>query len=302
MKAGAPRDLLATARNPLDFRLDDALHQAGQIVVEPGFQHRPQHFLDEIFQRPRIVAEHGMGEGVEGGFDGRARQDLLRRSRASGSAISSVSSNTSPSGKDGRISASDVASSRPASIASMSSWLLDTAGASAGAAAGGAGLTGGGAAFAAATCAAGMADGGMSFITSALTAGAAAAGFAGVAGLESFSAAAGFASSSAMIRRINAKISSIEGSWTFAACVISDSTSSTPSSMRFTPSATGFAGSGCAGRDFHRTSLTCPQLKRRSTHRAGSRPCSGHRSVAAKDANTARIALLPPGKVRHGNN
>ena len=175
-----------------------------------------------------------MGEGVEGGFDGRARQDLLRRSRASGSAISSVSSNTSPSGKDGRISASDVASSRPASIASMSSWLLDTAGASAGAAAGGAGLTGGGAAFAAATCAAGMADGGMSFITSALTAGAAAAGFAGVAGLESFSAAAGFASSSAMIRRIDAKISSIEGSWTFAACVISDSTSSTPSYAFYT--------------------------------------------------------------------
>ena len=44
---------------------------------------------------------------------------------------------------------------------------------------------------------------------------------------------------------------------------------------------TGFAGSGYAGRDFHRTSLTCPQIKRRSTHRAGSRPCSGHRSVAA---------------------
>jgi len=166
-----------------------------------------------------------MGEGVEGGFDGRARQDLLRRSRASGSAISSVSSNTSPSGKDGRISASDVASSRPASIASMSSWLLDTTGASAG----GAGLTGGGAAFAA-----GMADGGMSFITGALTAGAAAAGFAGAAGLEGFSAAAGFASSSAMIRRIDAKISSIEGSWTFAACVISDSTSSTPSYAFYT--------------------------------------------------------------------
>jgi hypothetical protein len=37
------------------------------------------------------------------------------------------------------------------------------------------------------------------------------------------------ASSSAMMRRIEAKISSIEGSWTFAGCVISDSTSSTPS-------------------------------------------------------------------------
>jgi hypothetical protein len=37
------------------------------------------------------------------------------------------------------------------------------------------------------------------------------------------------ASSSAMMRRIEARISSIEGSWTFAGCVISDSTSSTPS-------------------------------------------------------------------------
>jgi hypothetical protein len=43
------------------------------------------------------------------------------------------------------------------------------------------------------------------------------------------SAAGGFASSSAMIRRIDARISSIEGSWTFAGCVISDSKSSTPS-------------------------------------------------------------------------
>ena len=74
-----------------------------------------------------------------------------------------------------------------------------------------------------------MADGGMSFITG-LAAGAVAAGFSGFAGagLEGFSAAVGFASSSAMMRRIDAKISSIEGSWTFAGCVISDSTSSTP--------------------------------------------------------------------------
>jgi hypothetical protein len=41
---------------------------------------------------------------------------------------------------------------------------------------------------------------------------------------------------------------------------------------RFTPSQTGFAGSGDAGRDFHRTSLTCPQIKRRSTHRPGPAP------------------------------
>jgi hypothetical protein len=67
-------------------------------------------------------------------------------------------------------------------------------------------------------------------VTSGLAAGAAAAGFSGfaAAGLGGFSAADGFASSSAMMRRIDAKISSIEGSWTFAGCVISDSTSSTP--------------------------------------------------------------------------
>jgi hypothetical protein len=42
------------------------------------------------------------------------------------------------------------------------------------------------------------------------------------------------ASSSAMMRRIDARISSIEGSWTFAGCVISDSTSSTPSHAFYT--------------------------------------------------------------------
>jgi hypothetical protein len=72
--------------------------------------------------------------------------------------------------------------------------------------------------------------------------------------------------------------------------------------MRFTPSETGFAGSGNAGRDFHRASLTCPQITRRTTHRAAS-PCSGHRSFAGKKCkNAARIALLPATTLRHGNN
>jgi hypothetical protein len=94
----------------------------------------------------------------------------------------------------------------------MSSWLLLTTAAGAGAGGGGAGAGfgadagfGGGA----------IADGGMSFIT----------GFGGGAAAGSGLAAAGLASSSAMMRRIDAKISSIEGSWTFAGCVISDSTS-----------------------------------------------------------------------------
>ncbi len=95
----------------------------------------------------------------------------------------------------------------------------------------------GGGAFAAAACAAGMADGGMSFITGAFAAGAAApdfSGFADAAEPAGFSAIGGFASSSAMMRRIDARISSIEGSWTFAGCVISDSTSSTPSHAFYT--------------------------------------------------------------------
>jgi hypothetical protein len=83
-----------------------------------------------------------------------------------------------------------------------------------------------------------MAEGGTSFMTAALAAGAAAADFSGFAaagaGLEGFSAAGGFASSSAMMRRIDARISSIEGSWTFAGCVISNSTSSTPSHAFYT--------------------------------------------------------------------
>jgi hypothetical protein len=77
----------------------------------------------------------------------------------------------------------------------------------------------------------------MLFITGGLAAGTAAAGFSGFAGaaaLAGISAAGGLASSSAMMRRIDAKISSIEGSWTFAGCVIADSTSSTPSHAFYT--------------------------------------------------------------------
>ncbi|WP_257165242.1 hypothetical protein [Bradyrhizobium sp. SRS-191] len=61
-------------------------------------------------------------------------------------------------------------------------------------------------------------------------AGAGAAGFSAFtgSGAAAFSAAGGLASSSAMIRRIDARISSMEGSWTFAGCVISDSKSATP--------------------------------------------------------------------------
>src|SRR5712672_4823684 len=76
-----------------------------------------------------------------------------------------------------------------------------------------------------------MAEGGISLMTAGFAAGGAVPDDAGLedarlgdaAGLAA--APAGLASSSAMMRRIDARISSIEGSWTFAGCVISDSTS-----------------------------------------------------------------------------
>jgi hypothetical protein len=80
----------------------------------------------------------------------------------------------------------------------------------------------------------------MSFTTGGFGAGAAAAGLSCFGGAGAGAAAGGFsaaggglASSSAMMRRIDARISSIEGSWTFAGCVISDSKSSTPSHTLF---------------------------------------------------------------------
>src|SRR5882724_312625 len=151
-----------------------------------------------------------------------------------GTAMSSVSSSTSMSSSEGRISSAEVDSSRPDNNASMSFWLFDAAGAGGGGT--GVGTGAGAATFVAAATAAGIFDGGMSAITAGLATGATAAslsGFTGAgagaaAGLAGFSATGGFASSSAMMRRIDARISSIEGSWTFAGCVISDSTSSTP--------------------------------------------------------------------------
>jgi hypothetical protein len=106
----------------------------------------------------------------------------------------------------------------------------------------------------------------MSFITG--LGGAAAADASGLAGAAGFSAAAGLASSSAMIRRIDARISSIEGSWTFAGCVISNSTSSTPLYAFYPEHDRIWQFRNVRAREFHRTSLTCPQIKRGSNTRA----------------------------------
>jgi hypothetical protein len=69
--------------------------------------------------------------------------------------------------------------------------------------------------------------------------------------------------------------------------------------MRFTPSQTGFAGFGSAGREFHHTSLTCPQIKHRSSDRAGPAPAQATEASRLR-LDAARIALLPLRKIRHG--
>ena len=41
-----------------DLGFDDPLDQIGQIVIEPGFEHWPEHLLDEVFQRAGVVAQN----------------------------------------------------------------------------------------------------------------------------------------------------------------------------------------------------------------------------------------------------
>ncbi|CAH1679341.1 hypothetical protein BOSEA31B_14832 [Hyphomicrobiales bacterium] len=49
----------AAARHALDLGADQALDHGRQIIVEPRFQHRLQHVLDQILEGPGIVAEDG---------------------------------------------------------------------------------------------------------------------------------------------------------------------------------------------------------------------------------------------------
>jgi hypothetical protein len=159
----------------------------------------------------------------------------------------------------------------------MSSWLLLALAAGGGACGGAAGAATGGGAAALGGGDGAIFDGGMSDITgfgagaaggfSAFAGGGGAAGLPAATGLAS--ATGGLASSSAMIRRIDARISSIEGSWTFAGCVISDSKSSTPSHALSYTKHDGI----CRFRlhalaRFCLASLTCPQIKRGANHRA----------------------------------
>ena len=105
-----------------------------------------------------------------------------------------------------------------------------------------------------------------------------------------------------MMRRIDAKISSIEGSWTFAGCVISDSTSSTPSHAFYTKHDEIWPVPDMQARDFHRTSPTCPQIKHR-TIAARLRPAQGtEASRADSDARCGANCSAALRKVCQGNN
>src|SRR5664279_5558589 len=147
-----------------------------------------------------------------------------------------------------------------------------------------------------------MADGGMSFMTGAFAAGAAAptfSGFAGAAEPAGFSVIDGFASSSAMMRRMDAKISSMEGSWTFAGCVISDSTSSTSSHAFYTNKDRICRFQICRlGFSSHKPDLSPDQAPLDRSQ--GPRPRAEHRSVAAKGCQTWRESLCCPRKGTSG--
>jgi hypothetical protein len=141
-----------------------------------------------------------------------------------------------------------------------------------------------------------------------LGAGGAASGRSGLLGagaaagkLADFSPADGLASSSAMIRRIDARISSIEGSWTFAGCVISDSKSSTPSHALFYTKHDGIGRFRVArAPQFLSQATLVPRSAARIIARL--RPCSEHRSVMVENALRApRIAWLPTQRLCHGN-
>ena len=222
--------LRPAARDALDLGAHDALDQARQVVVEPGLEHRPQHLLHQILERARVLADHGLRQRVERAVDrrdGRGRDQPAvergccgRRRRPRwrgwparlfdnahrglgrrvgrplgedhvGRAIDGAEDRRGSGGPDRRSHRFGQVehirrwtASALASMASMSSWLLPRLAAVARAAV----------RLRAAARPAG--------------AGTVAAGSGGLAVLP--------ASSSAMMRRMEARISSIEGSWTFA--------------------------------------------------------------------------------------
>ena len=119
------------------------------------------------------------------------------------------------------------------------------------------------------------------------------------AGLAGFSAAAGLASSSAMMRRIDARISSIEGSWTFAGCVISDSTSK----PFYTKATKELPVPDMQAGIFIAQARLVPRSSPPAASRAGPAPLKATPTrVREMQRRGPRIAQLAPETVRHGHN
>src|ERR1051326_1470090 len=53
------------ARDALDFGAHQPLDQARQILVEPGFEHRAEHFAHQVFQGTRVLHQDGLGQRVK---------------------------------------------------------------------------------------------------------------------------------------------------------------------------------------------------------------------------------------------
>jgi hypothetical protein len=94
------------------------------------------------------------------------------------------------------------------------------------------------------------------------------------------------------MRRIDAKISSIEGSWTFAGCVISDSTSSTPPDHDSIKSLRIMISSPCLSMIFSENRLPlfrimpeCPESEVRVILQARSLPEFGSRTLETRHSS-----------------
>ena len=234
----------AAARDPLDLGLDDALDHARQVVVEPGLEHRPQHLrtrsssvrafctstvwasalkaestaADVVRRHERAVGHGGLRRRLRPrGGSSTARGSSAMRGSGGGASVKITSDwpsmvwklGVSPAGSaicSVRSSTSSAAAqARPGGASSPPAWHRCRADPSRPAAAAAARPAGGG-------------DGGTG-----LRGGIAAGRGGGGAAAAAAGLAAGLAvSSSAMMRRMEARISSIDGSCAFAGWFIAE--------------------------------------------------------------------------------
>jgi hypothetical protein len=223
---------LAPARHTLDFGADHPLDHAGQIFVEPGLEHRPQHFatrssrvrafctstvcasvLNAESTAAVVSAERSADNGSRAGFaDGfsaassKPTSGLLSmvRNRGAGLGIGAVIDSVSSRMSAGCSSSSTGCSSTSAGSGSSSESPFIIAG---GIASSTGCRSGGGTGAGAATV--GRGGGAAGTIT----------GAGGLAGSGTCCVDL-LASSSAIIRRMEASISSIDGSVDLAGCVM----------------------------------------------------------------------------------